>query len=301
MEQGTKIQFCPYCGGKLDSNAKFCKTCGKPIVVVPDFPKNSDSEKLNERKTVYEGCIHKCPNCGELLDSFTSNCPSCGYEIRDAGATKSVYQLFIELNKADSIDKKIFLIRNYPIPNTKEDILEFMVLASTNIKGEENKAIFQAWLVKFEQAHKKALLIFKDDDNLAKAQEIYYDCQVTVNNEKNRNIRKFTINTVIRNIVVCIGIVLLIAAVVVDTSGGNSSLIQLVAYIVLISSATSLFSRKADTIDYLIGLASGVLIFITSALLYNGSMGYLCGVIVLIIVVSNFIKNQNQKSNEREE
>lgn len=176
-----------------------------------------------------------------------------------------------------------------------------MILASTNIKGEENKAIFQAWLVKFEQAHKKALLIFKDDDNLAKVQEIYYDCQVTVNNEKNRNIRKFTINTVIRNIVVCIGIVLLIAAVVVDTSGGNSSLIQLVAYIVLISSATSLFSRKADTIDYLIGLASGLLIFVTSALLYNGSMGYLCGVIVLVIVVSNFIKNQNKKSNEREE
>ena len=183
------------------------------------------------------------------------------------------------------------------IERTSDRAMVFMLLNDE----EENKAIFQAWLVKFEQAHKKALLIFKDDDNLAKAQEIYYDCQVTVNNEKNRNIRKFTINTVIRNIVVCIGIVLLIAAVVVDTSGGNSSLIQLVAYIVLISSATSLFSRKADTIDYLIGLASGVLIFITSALLYNGSMGYLCGVIVLIIVVSNFIKNQNQKSNEREE
>ena len=42
------------------------------------------------------------------------------------------------------------MIRNFPIPNAKEDIIEFMILASSNILGEDERDIYVAWIVKFE-------------------------------------------------------------------------------------------------------------------------------------------------------
>ena len=81
---GQKIRFCPYCGTKLDEGAKFCKNCGEAISNDTQeshktLNKRPSSENPTERKTVYEGYIHKCPNCGEVIDSFLTVCPTCGY------------------------------------------------------------------------------------------------------------------------------------------------------------------------------------------------------------------------------
>ena len=66
---------------------------GKPIdqsdssaagYIPPQAEETFSHKQHTERKTVYEGQLHKCPNCGELLDAFRSHCSSCGYEIRDA-------------------------------------------------------------------------------------------------------------------------------------------------------------------------------------------------------------------------
>ena len=67
-----KMQFCPYCGAKLDEGAHFCKNCGEAIGNADCAPQgakhNQRTEKnTSERKVVYEGTIHKCPNCGEVL------------------------------------------------------------------------------------------------------------------------------------------------------------------------------------------------------------------------------------------
>ena len=83
----------------------------------------------------------------------------------------------------------------------------------------------------------------------------------------------------------------MIASVIIDHNGGDSSLLELVSYIVLIASAASLFKRGAAIIDYAVGVASGLLMILLSFLLFNGSMGQLCGGIVLIIVVLNYFKS----------
>lgn len=170
------MAFCVNCGEKIKDNSKFCTNCGQ--VVIPH------KKPTEERKSAFDGEVHKCPNCGEILNSFSPNCPSCGYELRDSAATNSVQRLYWELNKATSIEQKTLIIRNYPIPNAKEDIIEFMILASTNISGESEKSIFEAWVAKFEQTYQKANITLKNDSAFAQIQEIYEKAEKTITMEK---------------------------------------------------------------------------------------------------------------------
>lgn len=69
------------------------------------------------------------------------------------------------------------IIRSFPIPNTKEDIFEFMILASSNIDEHPNKNVFNAWIAKFEQCYQKAKLSFKQENDFVKIQAIYEKTQ----------------------------------------------------------------------------------------------------------------------------
>ena len=203
-------QFCPYCGTKLDEGARFCKNCGESISdTAEQTPKVQQTESPDgnpsDRKTVYEGYIHKCPNCGEMLDSFAVNCPTCGYEFRGVKGAISVREFAKKLEEIESKRptnrfgfkkvlenqntvnetdiKKISLIRSFAIPNTKEDILEFLILASSNINlqryndfdaiSESEKAVSDAWQAKLEQAYEKARMSFGDTPEFKKIHSIY--------------------------------------------------------------------------------------------------------------------------------
>ena len=286
------MPYCTNCGCQITDNAKFCSNCGSAI----DSSKNAQCK----RKTVYEGNIHKCPNCGEMLQSFVANCPACGYELRGNMAADSVRKLYWELNRTTTSAQKDLIIRSFPIPNSKEDILEFMIMASSNILGEDDRDIYEAWLAKFEQAYQKAVLLFRADDDFTKIQQIYDNCKVNINTEKQRKINKFTVDTVVRNIAVCVGILLLVIAIIIDRSNGNASLMEIAAYIVLVASASSLVKRGATIIDYAVSAVSGLLTIALSFFLYNGSMGELCGAIVLIIVAENYFKSLNKSKKQGE-
>ena len=182
------MAFCMNCGQHLPEGAKFCSNCGTATGEVKG--------ESSQRKTVYDGELHKCPNCGEIINAFVTICPACNYEVRGAKASSIVKEFadkleqiertredqkshsFIgklygsdgQLNKTD--EQKISLIRSFSIPNTKEDIFEFMILAASNIdlklyglgdKGvitASQKAVSDAWLAKFEQAYEKASFAF---------------------------------------------------------------------------------------------------------------------------------------------
>lgn len=173
------MPFCSNCGQQINDGAKFCPSCGTAV---------SNEKTNNQRKTVFEGNIHKCPNCGEVLNSFTSNCPSCGHEIRGASNSAAVQEFAVKLASAESRQEKIAIIRNFPIPNTKEDILEFMILASTNIGDNLEKDISAAWQSKTEQAYQKAQIIFQDEKEFSRIQNIY--SQVYVKLTKQNKIEK---------------------------------------------------------------------------------------------------------------
>lgn len=165
------MRYCSNCGQKVDDGAKFCSKCGSPTGI-------SSETTQSQRKSTYDGAIHKCPNCGEILNAFTSKCPACGYELRGTTATNSVKELYRNIQEAKSDREVVRLIKMFPVPNNKEDILEFMILASSNFNeetyidhmGEEN--ISDAWFSKIEQCYNKSILSLTSEDML-KVNEIY--------------------------------------------------------------------------------------------------------------------------------
>ena len=119
------MAFCQKCGNELPNGAKFCANCGTPAGA-------SGSE--NVRKQEFVGTMKKCPNCGQILQAFQAKCPSCGHEIIGVSTTTSVREFFDKCLQILDNEQKLELINNYPIPNAKEDLLEFTLLASQQIK-----------------------------------------------------------------------------------------------------------------------------------------------------------------------
>lgn len=174
--------FCHNCGKKLEDGALFCDECGTKIekpLNVQESPKIEEEQQIRKNTSNKEGHLHKCPNCGELLNFDDIKCPSCGYEIRDRGTTVSVQSFFNKISSTDDLDKKIELIKTFPIPNTREDVIEFMLLAESNFDAKfyaTNKdidSLSSAWLSKIDQCYTKANILLSDKKDLDKVEEIY--------------------------------------------------------------------------------------------------------------------------------
>lgn len=209
---------CSNCGVENNNGAKFCQNCGsafvettkssEPINVHNIVMDQVQADKKKDRQIVYDGELHKCPSCGETINAFTTECPTCGYELRGTNVASSVRELSLKLEQIGYMntntkkislnpfkgvtkdssntanDQKVSLIRSFSIPNTKEDIIEFMILASSNIDMKlyglhdqgvltaDQRELSDAWLAKFEQAYQKAKLMLKGDD-FQNIQELY--------------------------------------------------------------------------------------------------------------------------------
>lgn len=180
------MAFCANCGHKVEERDKFCPVCG--VATRKDYFTGFTSE--NERKQSYDGEIKKCPNCGEILKSFETHCSSCGLEIRNVKVSNSVEELARKIQEIESqrttekgnnliIEKQLSnVIGSFPIPNTKEDILEFMILASSNIDNSN------AWVVKVEQAYVKAARLLKGTDDFKQIDILYRDCKSRIKKKK---------------------------------------------------------------------------------------------------------------------
>lgn len=208
------MAFCINCGQELAEGAKFCYECGADVGTV-------STTHTNQRTTVYDGEIHKCPNCGEILSSFISVCPTCGHELRGTKASNSACELAMRLQEIESrrtskrntifgrgfaskqpddIDEqKINLIKSFAIPNTKEDILEFAVLAASNVDrnaydesygylsqrmNARRRDVSNAWMSKLEQAYQKARIVLAGDPRLNEIQALYESTHKSVNKAK---------------------------------------------------------------------------------------------------------------------
>ena len=158
------------------------------------------------------GDVKKCPACGAIVTSFSAKCGDCGHEFSNIEANASIQKLFLLLTELDNIqssiplaktsflsmdgelenkkkaedhiNKKCEVIKNFPVPNTKNDILEFLssaipharkvktgigsMFASKGWGGADSDAykeqeIAKAWKYKCEQVVMKARLSLKED------------------------------------------------------------------------------------------------------------------------------------------
>lgn len=174
----------------------------------------TEHQKVNQiqPKSNKEGELKKCPSCGAPVKSFTSKCPECGHEFRNINAEHSINELFktlqaIEKNERNKpraksfasmlgdidIEREIAIghqlsnaIESFPVPNSKESILEFLSMAipQTKIKIQKlfgmtvntdkgKQSIKNAWISKCEQIIIKARFAFKDDGQLLQEIEMY--------------------------------------------------------------------------------------------------------------------------------
>lgn len=183
-------------------------------IIPPPAPEKPKSNK--------EGDIKKCPSCGASVVSFVLNCSDCGHEFRNVESNASIQKLFkmlddVEEGRKDdegmSVGKAIGgmfakaygfggvgdkvnnrkkeIIKNFPIPTTKDDILEFLALAIPNARkqgnfftsgafnspvNERNKLhneFIPVWKSKCEQIIIKARFLMKDDPKTLQEIEHY--------------------------------------------------------------------------------------------------------------------------------
>lgn len=172
-------------------------------------------------KSVKAGDLKKCPSCGSSVESFNTKCSDCGHEFRNIESSTSVKEFFRMLNNFESnteedesnplkafgnsfakmySDGGIFgggkegrqkreFIKNFPIPNTKEDILEFLALGIPRAKKKGNffssnfsdaaweikahNLLVPIWQSKCEQIIIKARFSMTDDKKTLEEIEFY--------------------------------------------------------------------------------------------------------------------------------
>ena len=223
--------FCSNCGQKLNVGVKFCHSCGNAVKapeppasvatapppvppVPPVVPPQVVEPPKPRRRQEFVGTVLKCPNCGAVVSETTVICHDCGIRITRRSAVSSVQEFKDQLMAIESGRKKKFagmlnlsvdpadmqklsLIRIFPIPNSIDDILEFMLLAIANIdvvlsknsmmnkynssfKTTETsqtitKTISDAWVAKMQQAYQKAEIMFPNDPAFAGIQRLYFE------------------------------------------------------------------------------------------------------------------------------
>ena len=158
------------------------------------------------QKSNKEGDTSKCPSCGAPVQSFNTKCSDCEHEFRNTEAVSSISKLHEEMQKIEAeerdrprswiekmdgemavlksvANRQKTIISSFPVPNTKEDLLEFLSIASseaqiktgfTLYKNIDPKTIIkQAWHAKCEQIIMKARFSMKDDKRTLEEIEQY--------------------------------------------------------------------------------------------------------------------------------
>lgn len=149
------------------------------------------------------GDVKKCPSCGAMVQSFRGACPECGYAFEGLKANSSA-QILAEkideimkeastmsskalssnsgggllglsrdliggqsmaLKTEESSQKRIKeVIKNFPIPNTKSDLMEFII--TMKLKSESGQ-FASAYFSKYTECIEKAKYLFHNDKDLA--------------------------------------------------------------------------------------------------------------------------------------
>ena len=80
-----------------------------------------------------KGNIKTCPNCGASCKATKLSCEQCDHEFINASSNNNLKELEKKLADAKKASKRIQIITNHPIPNTKEDLIEMCTFFSGKV------------------------------------------------------------------------------------------------------------------------------------------------------------------------
>lgn len=209
------MSFCGKCGFKLDDGYAFCPKCGASSEVPgkatsrkgqPSGSQSFKAERENppeSRDSVESGSearereVKRCPACGEIVGEHDYLCAACGYELQCAseGSIKDLYKRLEAIESTrpknglmdqdgyTATDKKLAsAIRNFPIPNTKEDLIEFLVMANSNSNWDDvnakSRPVPSAWRSKFDQAFSKFEISYRDSSEFQRFKDMKAETHV---------------------------------------------------------------------------------------------------------------------------
>jgi hypothetical protein len=129
-----------------------------------------------------KGTITKCPSCGAQVAAFASSCGSCGHEFADIDANRTITMLvnrFDEIEREveqkglggsrrlkEILEKKARVIRDFPIPNAREDLQQLMYFIQPKIvesvKPDPN---IEDWRAKFSEVLIRAKKAYQNDSS----------------------------------------------------------------------------------------------------------------------------------------
>lgn len=147
---------------------------------------NMQQQQQQAQRTEAKPQKQKCPNCGSIIESGMAVCSSCGFALNAEGANSASERLANMLMKLDSSTRdmlksnsntysmddlareKANIIRNFPIPTDKANLLEFIISLSHRAKYKMLdkgyvKTVAKAYQDKREECMQKAHLFFEND------------------------------------------------------------------------------------------------------------------------------------------
>ena len=147
-------------------------------------------QSSNANRNQKYGTVRKCPNCGATVEAGSVKCKECAHHFIGVDANSSITKfskLLTETENRNSgfgiinglktlygVDNKtlrvISTINNFPIPTTKDDLLEFILFIEPKITEKSidnstpgNIKIADAYKKKYNECIKKAKLFFNND------------------------------------------------------------------------------------------------------------------------------------------
>lgn len=148
------LMSCPSCGAQVIGGKAFCPECGYNF---SNVKANSSAEKLAAKLQ-------------ELVEKENANSPEATGIL--SGLGKAYGSMFSQAAKqlSGKKDPKVTCIENFPVPNTREDLLEFLTSIQPKAKkpsfftkGNADLAMEHAYWALYSNCINKARVSFKDD------------------------------------------------------------------------------------------------------------------------------------------
>lgn len=147
------------------------------IVVEGRLAKMKKEAKPTKEK---RGNVVYCPNCGAIIEAGAVKCKECGYVFTNVKVNSSAERFAADLaklfdknkgahhdyEKEEQIREINEFIKNFPLPTTKEDMLEF--IASMDARRRNVSEFQDAYGTKYKECVTKAKVLFTGDEDLNK-------------------------------------------------------------------------------------------------------------------------------------
>jgi membrane protease subunit (stomatin/prohibitin family) len=172
------VKKCPSCGAIVQSFSGKCGDCGyefrdiqSDVTITKLFEALMDADNLPKEE------FRELSNNtgGGIMGSFMGSTMAMANRQKDEDRLKQLDKAHKEKIHA----RKVQIISNFPVPNTKEPLLEFLTLGiskATPIKKgifskmtaaeDEHNALVSAWKSKIDQVVMKAKMSMKEDKSL---------------------------------------------------------------------------------------------------------------------------------------